>query len=191
MRLYGIAFCLALLLPGAAAAAPGWISSDVAYSATRTMTVGGQQIRGPLHYDSGKERFVMSMDGAEQIMIRRDDRQRLYIVMPDMGMAMEMAFDSSNAMPGPDDYADLQPEELGRETLAGEAVTKYRVAADEGGESYDVFVWATDDGIPLRMEGGSAEGSFEMVLSDLQRGPQPAELFEVPAGMQIMAVPGQ
>jgi hypothetical protein len=30
-----------------------------------------------------------------------------------------------------------------------------------------------------------------MELSDLKRGPQPAELFEVPAGIQIMAMPGQ
>src|SRR3546814_7573436 len=99
-----------------------------------------------------------------------------------MGMAMEMVFDGSNGMPSAGDYADLQPEELGRETIGGEAVTKYRIEAGEGGESYTVLIWATDDGIALRMEGATAEGGFEMQLSDLERGPQPADLFEVPAG---------
>src|SRR3546814_8781081 len=113
------------------------------------------------------------------------------MVRPEMGMSMEMVFDGSNGMPSAGDYADLQPEELGRETIGGEAVTKYRIEAGEGGESYTVLIWATDDGIALRMEGATAEGGFEMQLSDLERGPQPAALFEVPAGMQIMAVPGQ
>src|SRR3546814_6553251 len=106
----------------------------------------------------------MSMDGARHIMIRREDRQRVYMVMPDMGMAMEMVFDGSNGMPSAGDYADLQPEELGRETIGGEAVTKYRIEAGEGGESYTVLIWATDDGIALRMEGATAEGGFEMQL---------------------------
>ena len=85
----------------------------------------------------------------------------------------------------------LEPEEIGRETLNGEDVTKYRVTAKDAGQSYTVFVWTTDDGIPLRVEGESAEGRFEMQLTDLQRGPQPVELFEVPAGIQLMAMPAQ
>src|SRR3546814_4529370 len=59
MRLFAAVLCLALSLSAAAAAAPGWIRPEVAYSATRTMTVGGHEISGPLHYDDGKERFEM------------------------------------------------------------------------------------------------------------------------------------
>src|SRR3546814_3425071 len=107
--------------------------------------------------------------------------QRVYMVRPDMGRAMEMGFDGSNGMPSAGDYADLQPEELGRETIGGEAVTKYRIEAGEGGESYTVLIWATEDGIALRMEGATDEGGFETQLSDLERGPQSADLFDVPA----------
>src|SRR3546814_19362115 len=119
MRLFAAVLCLALSLSAAAAAAPGWIRPEVAYSATRTMTVGGHEISGPLHYDDGKERFEMSMDGARHIMIRREDRQRVYMVMPDMGMAMAMVFDGSNGLPSAGDYADLPQEEMGRETIGG------------------------------------------------------------------------
>jgi len=190
MRFLLLGACLILALSGAAAAAD-WLRPDVAYSATRTMRAGGQEVSGPLHYDSGKERFEMTVEGQQQVMIRREDRQAIYMVMPQMGMAMEMRMDGPEAPPSAGDYADLQPEEMGRETLDGEEVTKYRVAADDAGGSYTVFIWATDDGIPLRIEGSGDEGSFEMVLSDLQRGPQPADLFEVPAGVQMMQMPGQ
>jgi hypothetical protein len=190
MRL--LAAAAVLILSFAAAAQPAdWLRPDVAYAATRTMQAGGMTISGPVHYDGGKERFEMTMEGRQQVMIRREDKQLLYMVMPQMGMGMEMRLGGQGftpgAMPGARDYAELQPEEVGRETVAGEAATKYRVSAEGG----TVFIWASDDGIPLRMEAESPEGRFVMELSDLQRGPQPAELFEVPAGIQIMAMPGQ
>src|SRR3546814_16251727 len=110
------------------------------------------------------------------------------MVRPEMGMSMEMVFDGSNGMPSAGDYADLQPEELGRETIGGEAVTKYRIEAGEGGERYTVLIWDTDNGIAPRMEGATAEGGFELQLSDLAIGPHAADLFEVLAGIQSMAV---
>lgn len=191
MRLFAFVFSLAVCAATAATAAPDWLRPDAAYSATRVMKAGGHEISGPLHYDSGKERFEMSMEGSQQIMIRREDKDLLYVIMPQMGMGMEMSLGGGKAMPSADDYAALEPEEIGRETLNGEDVTKYRVTAKDAGQSHTVFVWATDDGIPLRVEGESGEGRFEMELTDLQRGPQPAELFEVPAGIQLMAMPAQ
>lgn len=190
MRLFSVVFLLVASL-ATTTAASDWLHPEVAYSATRTLRTGGIELSGPVHYDGGKERFEMTVEDTRQIMIRRDDKQRLYMIMPQMGMGMELPYGESATMPSADSYADLKPESVGRETLGGEAVTKYRVEAGDAGESYTVFVWATDDGIALRMEGGTAEGSFEMVLSDLRRGPQPAELFEVPAGTQMMTMPAQ
>jgi hypothetical protein len=173
------------------AAAVDWLRQEVAYSATRTMRAAGHEVSGPLHHDHGKERFEMSVDGQRQVMIRRPDVQRLYMIMPDMGMGMEMSLEAPQAMPSADDYSELKPEKVGEETLDGEAVTKYRIEDNSGGQEGTVFIWVTGDGIPLRMEGSTPEGSFEMVTSDLQRGPQPANLFEPPAGIQMMAMPGQ
>ena len=179
--------CCVLVSFATAASAADWLRPDAAYSATRTLRAGGHEISGPLHYDGGKERFEMSLEGQQQVMIRREDRNLLYVVMPQMGMGMEMQIGSREAMPSAGDYADMQPETLGRETVAGEEATKYRVVVDGA----TVHIWASDDGIPLRMDGEGPEGSFTMELSDLQRGPQPADLFEVPAGIQLMTMPGQ
>src|SRR3546814_18910119 len=112
----------------------------------------------------------MSMDGARHIMIRREDRQRVYMVMPDMGMVMEMVFDGSNGMPSAGDYANLQPAELGRETIRREAVTMYRIEAGKGGESYTVMIWATDAGIALCRDSAPAEGGSGMQHSYRRRG---------------------
>ncbi|MGD1879847.1 MAG: hypothetical protein ACFB13_20385 [Kiloniellaceae bacterium] len=191
MRLFAAVVCLVVSFVAAAAAAPDWLRPETAYSGTRTMKAAGHEISGPLHYDSGKERFEMTVEGTTQVMIRREDKGRLYMVMPQMGIGMEMKLGGPQKTPSPEDYAALEPEALGRETLNGEAVTKYRVEAQDAGQSYTVFIWATDDGIPLRMEGATTEGTFTMELTDLQRGPQPAELFELPAGIQLMAMPGQ
>lgn len=191
MRFSAAAICLSLFLAALPASAADWLRQDAAYSATRTLRAQGQEVSGPLHHDHGKERFEMAVEGQRQVMISRPDAQRLYMIMPEMGMGMEMKLDAPQALPSADDYADLQPEKLGEETLDGESVTKYRVQDQAGGQDYTVFIWVTDDGIPLRMEGAGPQGGFEMVLSDLQRGPQPADLFEPPAGIQMMAMPGQ
>ncbi len=198
MRLIAFVFFLSASLASVAPvaqAAPDWLRPDAAYSATRVIKAGGHEISGPVYYDGGKERFEMAMEGTQQILIRREDKQRLYMIMPQMGMGMEMRLDNpqggNQAMPNAGDYAALEPEAVGHETVNGEAATKYRVVAKDAGRSYTVFIWASDDGIPLRIEGDSAEGTFIVELSGLKRGAQPAALFEVPAGIQLMAMPGQ
>ncbi len=191
MRFSAAFLCLLVSLTAFPAVAADWLRPDAAYSATRTIRGGGQEISGPVYHDHGKDRFEVTAEGQRQVMIRRPDTQRLYMIMPAMGMGMEMSLGGPQAMPSADDYSDLKPEKISEETLDGEAVTKFRVQDKAAGQDYTVFIWVTDDGIPLRMEGSSAEGRFEMVLSDLQRGPQPAELFEPPAGIQMMAMPGQ
>jgi hypothetical protein len=44
----------------------------------------------------------------------------------------------------------------------------------------------TDDGITMRTHASTSEGNAKVRLDGLQRGAQPATLFEVPAGVQVM-----
>ncbi|WP_340119539.1 hypothetical protein [Pelagibius sp. 7325] len=190
MRFLAAVLCLRIFLTAAAAAAQptDWLRRDVAYSATRNLYFeDGGVLSGPVWYDGGKERFEMILQDQPQVFIRREDEGRLYMMMPQLGMAMVVKPGSRKAMPSARDYANLQPEEIGRETVAGEAATKYRVMV----EGRTIFIWATEDGIPLRMEDESAEARFVIELTDLKRGPQPGELFEVPAGVQNMPISGQ
>jgi hypothetical protein len=185
MRVLAALVCLTICFAAPAAGATEWLRRDVAYSATLSLHFeDGGVISGPLWYDSGKERFELILQDQPQVMIRREDEERFYMMMPQVGLAMVAKLGSHKAMMHARDYAALEPEEIGRETIAGEASTKYRV----GREDVTIFIWASDDGIPLRMERHSAKGRFAMELSDLQRGPQPAHLFEVPEGIRRMPV---
>lgn len=181
------AFWLALaLLAGWPAAADSWPTPAAAYQATRVMDAGGMQMSGRLFHDRGKERWEVEMQGMTQVMILRPDLDKMFMLMPAMNMAMEMPFASGANIPSPERYAGNEPEVVGQEVIAGEETTKYKFEGDDGTGPYTVFYWLTDDGITLRTEGSSAQGSFAMYLDGLDRGDQPADLFELPAGVQVM-----
>lgn len=180
------AFWLALALLTGPAAADPWPTPEAAYQATRVMDAGGTQMSGRLFHDRGKERWEVTMQGMTHVMILRPDLDKMFMLMPDMNMAMEMPFAFGANMPAPERYAGNAPEVVGREVIAGEETTKYKFEGDDGTGPYRVFYWLTDDGITLRTEGSSAQGGFAMHLDALDRGDQPAELFELPAGVQVM-----
>lgn len=191
MRFFAAALCLLISCAALPAAAADWLREDIAYSGTRSLRVAGDEIVGPFYFDHGKVRFEWTMQGARQISLQRPDRQRIYMIMPDMGVGMEMELSRKNSVPGAEIYADLPAERLGTETLYGETVTKYRVIDDRGAQDNTVTVWVTHDGIPLRLVVSGSQGQFETTLQGLQRGPQAAELFELPEGVQLMPVPQQ
>lgn len=188
MRLFGIVLCLAAAF-STAAVASDWLNPEVAYSGTRTLRIGDQEITGQIHYDHGNERFEWTLLGTRQISLRRVDRGLFYMIDPQMGVGMEMELTRSNAIPGAELYADLRPEGLGQESLYGEEVTKYRLIDDGGREINTVLAWVTEDGIPLWLQVSGPKGRFETTLTNLERGPQPAELFELPEGLQVVPAP--
>lgn len=178
-----ILMSLVLAMPAAAAEL---IRPDAAYQAKRIMRSAGFEMSGTINHDHGKERWETNSAGMRQVMIRRPDQSKVYMVMPDMNMAMEMQIGGGSPMPNPEDFDENDFEELGREDLNGESVTKYRTASQGQAGLYTVLIWVSEDGIPLRMEGSGAQGDFEMFLTDVQRGAQDPALFELPAGVQVM-----
>jgi hypothetical protein len=186
MMRFWSALLLAMALLSVPAAAGSWPTPNAAYQGTRVMNAEGMQMSGRLFHDHGKERWEVNMEGMTQVMIMRPDLEKMFMFMPEMNMAMEMPLTFGGNVPSPDRYAGSEPEVVGQEVIAGEQTTKYKVEGDEGTGPYMVFFWMTEDGITMRTEGSSAEGSFEMYLDGLQRGAQPAALFEVPAGVQLM-----
>ena len=185
MRLLSV-LLFALALQSQSAAAGSWPEPSAAYQGTRVIKSGDMEMSGRVFHDHGKERFEMSMEGMSQVMILRPDLKKMFMFLPQMNMAMEMPYKDNGNMPTPDRYSETDAEVVGEEVIAGEQTTKYRVEGNEAGGPYTVFFWITDDGIAMRTEASSAQGSFEMYLDGLQRGAQPAELFELPSGVQIM-----
>jgi hypothetical protein len=138
------------------------------------------------------ERREMVMQGSAQTMIKRPDLGVIYMLMPEMGQAMEMPLDDSR-MPG-DNMDAYNPVALGSESVLGEGTTKYRMQGGDANGSFDGFAWITGDGIMMRMEGQASGPDFSgpvwIALNSLQRGAQDPSLFELPPGTSVMQMPG-
>ncbi len=185
MRFASLFFCLFAAFASLPATAIELYPPEAAYSGTRTLRANDMEASGPFAYDSGKERFEVTVQGIRQILIRRPDLDRSFAIMPDIGTGQDMALRDSIGVPPLTAAEKSRVENLGRESLEGEDVTKYRLV--EG--AWTAYFWLTDDGIPLLILGESEDRNLEIRLTNLARGPQPAELFEVPSGIRMSAAP--
>ncbi|ABS62043.1 hypothetical protein Plav_0420 [Parvibaculum lavamentivorans DS-1] len=183
------AFAAALLFAGQPASAVTLTPPDTGYSATRIVNASGREISGQLYSENGNERWEMTMQGMRQVSILRHGEGRMFLYMPDMNMAMEMGQEEAANYGVEKLLGGVEAEEIGRETVEGEATTKYRVLPGQTAQKGDATIWVTEDGIPVKAEGSSAQGNFSMRLTNLQRGPQDPGLFELPAGVSAMKMP--
>ena len=188
MRL--ILSCLVMLtvLMGARPAAAQQLLGDtqVPYSADRTVVTGGKTYVGRVYAMPGRQRHEQDLNGLPLVAILRADRKVAWLELAALHVFTDFPFPAAIT-----DYAGQQQlgAPLGTETLAGETVRKYRIERQgtDGSQVYG-YLWMTDDGIVVRLEGSFVEtngretkASYE--LSHIQRAPQPAALFDLPAGM--------
>lgn len=189
MRIQTILAALVISLASAIGASAATLKPpQTAYSAMRVVEVSGMTINGKVYYDHGKERWEMTMQGMRQVSLLLPEQEKMMMYMPDMNIAMEMAAgDIADYGIGEIYDEGIEAEELGKETVEGEATTRYRIDRPQDGAT--IFVWITRDGIPIKAEGASAEGKFSMLLTELVRGPQDAALFRLPDGVVTMNMP--
>jgi len=176
---------LALFLASAAHAQLD-LQPTVAFSAWRVITAGAATMEGPYYYAPGKHRSEMTMEGQTFTAIIREDREVLWTLLPQQNMYMELTFDarelgSGGAFEGSD---IVESREIGTEEVNGHRTTKYEVTVrDPGGQTATGTLWATAQMIPVRMDMVLEDGESVVVeLRDIEVGPQPDSLFEVPAG---------
>lgn len=181
-----LALLVAALSPLASAQADPRLAEDAEYSATRTMSLGGEVLMsGQLHHSHGKERWEATAMGMPMVLILRPDQQATFMLMPAMGQAMktDLQPDVADALKGGESGADLV-ELVGSEAWNGETVEVYRVK--ENGAR----IWLTEDGIVVRGEFDDPQhGKGVMELSGLSRGAQDGGLFEVPSNYTVMELP--
>jgi hypothetical protein len=201
------------LVPAALAAmtviaAPAWADKlplpKAAYSADVTFVAKGRQSTGHLNVDGPKERRqAKNAAGVDKtLIIRRDEGKAglVYDLKPSRKLAVAMRMAAAEAAgeigaPGIDIDAfygaDAAPQ--GSEGLQ---TTKYAIKIDGGPDLVvNATVWATDDGIIVKMIGKTSIDSdnapSRMELKNIQRGPQDPSLFEVPAGLEVLTAGGE
>ena len=193
MRLMLISAAAVSLTLSVAAQADNVPQPTASYSREAIMRMGRQpDMPFRVNAAGATERREMMMQGSAQTMIKRPDLGVIYMLMPQMGQAMEMPIDRGGM---PTDNMDAyNPVALGSETVLGENTTKYRMQGGDANGSFDGHAWITGDGIMMRMEGQATGDGFagpvSITLNSLQRGPQDPSLFELPPGTSVMQMPG-
>jgi hypothetical protein len=178
----------ALLLAGSALAGPG-ISAE--YSAEESIETADGMTKTMIYSTPTVERREMSDGGQKMIMINRYDTKKVYTLMPEEKMYMEM----SAGMPGPTkasaDLADFKIEQtpMGQETLNGVVLNKGKmIMTGKDGSKMGGFMWTTKEGIIMKLDAISVDKGqkdrFKLELSNLKVSKQPADLFEIPKGFE-------
>ena len=178
-----VAVWCALGMAGTAWAAP--VARQ--YSADMVMEAEGQTVTMRTYMDEGKARSEMElprMPGQQTasprvVTIVRPDLQKIYVLYPESQAYEEKPLDPRDVQFSVASAPGAATEDLGAEMIDGVACTKYRVTYAE----QSMWVWASQaDGIPVKMQ--TADGKTVIRLKNVQPGPQPASLFEIPAGYQ-------
>jgi hypothetical protein len=192
-------------------AAPAWADKlplpKAAYSADVIFFSKGKQSSGHINVDGPKERRqAKNAAGIDKTTIIRRDQGKaglVYDLKPNRKLAVAMRMAAAEAAgeigaPGIDIDAfygaDAEPQ--GLETIDGLLTTKYAIKIDGGPDLVvNATVWATDDGIIVRMVGKTSidtdAAPARMELKNIQRGAQDPSLFEVPTGMEVLTAGGE
>jgi hypothetical protein len=192
MRPATIAVAAVLALAAIAPLAPAHAADRPQFPPTRDVAVTyrittGESEGGPheasLAFSAALLKLHAEVGGMGAMII--DVRQRsMVIVMTQQHMAMRLPagdqIDRAMAYGG-----DGSVVRVGTDRVAGYPCTVWRFTGKDGSGTGCL----TDDGVPLRGQSNDArnKGGFEAIR--VAYGPQPASLFEVPAGVKTMDMP--
>lgn len=171
--------CAASAPAGAEGPMPSEFSADMLFSGPEG------EAQGRMYLTADKIRFEMM----GQVMITRLDRNVTWVLMPSENMYMEQPIDPKTvAQAGRDLPGEVERVAIGPEAVDGRPAVKYRVTGVSGGRAVSVYQWIEGaQPLPLRIQ--DIDGEWTVEYRNVRIGPQRAELFEPPAGMQKFAMP--
>lgn len=180
---YALVLCLGLALAAHAAE----FSADIVRTGA-----GMPPSTGKAYIKADKIRMETTMQGNTQVTITDPAAKKVYMVMPDQKMYMEMALDPSRMGPEAmkDGSSDLgQWKTVGKETVDGWECEK-RVFEFKDKSKGEMTAWFADKlGHPVKSV--VKEGSMNMTMEykNIKTGNVDPQLFTVPTGYQKMTMP--
>lgn len=173
---------------GAADMAAHIAGKPKAYSVDMTMVSDGKTTRIHQVIDGDRFRIETNQDGRAAVMILSRAERKMVMLMAANKMAMEMPLSEEmmkkfNQDPTEEMKGKVQP--AGSETIKGIVCDKFETVSEAGQKGtlwmnqadHTVVRWVND------------AGKQTVDFDNYKLGPQPAELFTVPAGYQKMAMP--
>ncbi len=170
------------------------IDMSVEYQATRVITTKDGNFEYQERRMPQKMLMDMEMEGVSAVLLMREDLNKSYVLMPDMGMYREMKMDkASQQAGGVNDLSEVT--KVGRETVNGHDCTKYKAIISSKDGKGDGFIWVSDSGVPIKMDMVYSSRRMRgqhmvMELKDLQLAPQDPALFELPANLKPFGLRG-
>ena len=158
------------------------------FSADTEVHAAGTTMTGKFFVSKDRSRA----ENSRSIGIIRYDKNIMWTLMPERNMYMELplnkqqdvSVDLSKPVQG-----ESERQNLGSETLNGRRTTKYRIVYEANGQRETILEWMDDEmSFPIKLS--REDGSWSMEYKNFHVGPQPASLFEVPAGYTPLTMPG-
>ncbi|MBF0537197.1 MAG: DUF4412 domain-containing protein [Nitrospirae bacterium] len=163
------------------------------YSADLETVSSKGTVTSKVFFKGGKMKMETSAKGNEAIMIMRNDKKLMWMLMPDTKMYMEMPSQSKKSdiqsqMHDPD--VKIEKDFIGNETIDNHPAKKYHVTVyKNGAKENSGFLWeATDmDNFPVRFQ--SEDKASTTTWRNIKIGGVSDDLFEIPAGYKKMDMP--
>ena len=147
------------------------------------LTGATMKVPGKIAYNDGKSRMEMDMTKSTMpeemmaqikamsmdlmIIISRPDKKVAYMIYPGLKSYAEMPLDEADAADTADKYK-LETNELGKETISGQACTKNKIViTDDKSKKTEITVWVAD-----------ALKKFPVKIESTEKGQQSTILFK-------------
>lgn len=156
------------------------------FSADAQIETDEHQATSHVYFQPGMVRDETDVGGMTMVTIQRYDAGKVWVLMGE-GMHMETEVGQAEQTP---DYKLIERTMEGTEVINGEETTKYKTVYDGPEGRFAGFTWFTKDNIAVKgfivSESQGEKQRLKWTMTNVQRGDQPDELFELPPGSQEM-----
>jgi outer membrane lipoprotein-sorting protein len=150
---------------------------------------GAPTVTQKIWVKQNKMRTEMTQQGETMISLIDYDARTMYIYMPEQNMAYKATFapTTQSAMEEAQSITDYDYHEIGTETIDGKVCLVVEYTYEQA--TVKTWIWK-EHGFPIRMEMTTAEGTTTIEYKNIEFGDIPDDMFELPAGVQIIQMPG-
>ncbi len=179
-----------LLVKSSLAAGPGALKN---FSADLVTNTSKGTFTSKIVSKDGKQRIEHSAGGREMINILRPDKKRVWMLMPDRKVYMEMPLDSRKQdilSQLHDTTIKTDKEFLGNETVDNHPAKKYHLTIiRDGKKEASGFLWEASDlnNFPVKYQ--NEDKTVTIVWKNIKFEGATDSLFEIPAGYKKMEMP--
>jgi outer membrane lipoprotein-sorting protein len=150
--------------------------------------------KGKFFFNGTNFRQEIDMAGEKQVMIFRQDKNLIWVLMPEAKMYMEVSSQTQvENVPQVDQHemeSLAEKKHLGKETVNGYDCEIYQYIYHDKSMGTNTQWFSKKLNFPIKMEMQSPSGRTTTEYKNISEKSLSNELFEIPAGYRTMGMPG-